>query len=67
MELLKVAKDIFETISDEISDQEALKFVADWSVSKQILSLTLNKNFEFLQPIDWIISKPFDKIILWTH
>ena len=29
MELLKVAKDIFETISDEISDQEALKFVAD--------------------------------------
>ena len=33
MELLKVAKDIFETTDDEINDQEAMEIVADWSVA----------------------------------
>ena len=45
------AKDTFETIDDEISGQEALEFVADWSVSAGIgyllLSLTRNKKLYF--------------------
>ena len=33
MELLKVAKDIFETTDNEISDQGAMEIIADRSVA----------------------------------
>ena len=33
MEQWKVAKDTFETTDDEISDQDAMEIIADWSVA----------------------------------
>ena len=49
MELLEVVKDIFVTIEDEISDQEAMESVADRSVSSTPVFEAKNKNqFEFL-------------------
>ena len=47
MELLRVAKDILETIEDEISDQEGMELIADWSVSATPV-LDAHKDFEFL-------------------
>ena len=34
MEVFKVVQDIFETIDDEKSDQEAMESIADWRVSR---------------------------------
>ena len=47
MKLLKVGKDIFETINVEISDEEAMELVADWGASLLLV-------FEFEAPKkDW--------------
>ena len=52
MDLSEGAKDIFETIDDEISDQEAMELDADadWSVSATPVFEAPKKHFEFLHP-----------------
>ena len=44
MDPWKGAKDVFETTDNEISDQEAMEIVADWSVAVSS-TRTPDKNF----------------------
>ena len=71
MELFEVAKDIFETTDEEISDQEAMESIADWSVSS--LGRSVLREFRSSPPLlslkwkmknnsNWNISKNLDFI-----
>ena len=73
VELLKVAKDIFENIGDEISDKEAIKIIADWSVAISSTRIpvwtdkTKTKLIWISATEKWNISKPLGQVFIWTH
>ena len=66
MELLEDTKDIFETIDEEIVDQEATELIADWTVSSTPVYEAQNKLY-ISSTKDWNISKCLDEILIWTH
>ena len=68
MELPKVAKEIFETIDGENSDQEAVESVADWIVgSSNLVSFLMSakKTLIFFNQKPKYL-KPLDSILIWT-
>ena len=77
MDLLHIqdAKEIFETTNDEISDEEAMQIIADWSIvvtSSPLLSGTLwsdktKTKSILISATKWNILKRLDQVFIWIH
>ena len=66
MDSLEVTEEIIDQVDDEISGQEALEFVADWSViSSSVIDAQQKLWISSTKKLD--LSKPLDEIFLWTH
>ena len=71
MDSLVVAKDIIDQFDDEISGQEAMEIIADWSFavsSTRTPDKTKTKKIWISETEkSWNISNPIDQVFLWTH